>query len=65
VSYAAITLFVASQGMFIVLFRYRLSPETFGYTFVPYREYKVGIINQFCVHVCVKSRSKQELPRTL
>jgi hypothetical protein len=37
VDFAAITLCVASQRVFIVvvcLFRYRLSPETFGYTLV-------------------------------
>jgi hypothetical protein len=35
VSFAAIILCVACQLMFIVyLFRYRLSPETFGYTLV-------------------------------
>jgi hypothetical protein len=40
VSFAAKTLCVASQRVFIVvclfvcLFRYRLSPETFGYTLV-------------------------------
>jgi hypothetical protein len=38
VSFAAITLCVASQRVFVVvvvyLFRYRFSPETFGYTLV-------------------------------
>jgi hypothetical protein len=37
VSFAAITLYVPSQRMFIVVsvyFRYLLSPETFGYTLV-------------------------------
>jgi hypothetical protein len=35
VSFAAITLCVASQRVFIVVvFRYRLSPETIGYTLV-------------------------------
>jgi hypothetical protein len=34
VSFAAITPCVASQRMFIVVVRYRLSPETFGYTLV-------------------------------
>jgi hypothetical protein len=34
VSFAAITLCVASQRVCCCLFRYRLSPETFGYTFV-------------------------------
>jgi hypothetical protein len=36
VSFTAKTLFVASQRVFIIicLFRYRLSPETFGYTLV-------------------------------
>jgi hypothetical protein len=37
VSFAAITLCVAFQRVFIIvvyLFRYRLSPETFGYTLV-------------------------------
>jgi hypothetical protein len=37
VRFAAITLYIASQGLFIVvksIFRYRLSPETFGYTLV-------------------------------
>jgi hypothetical protein len=35
VSFAAITRCIASQQVFIVvLFRYRLSPETFGYTLV-------------------------------
>jgi hypothetical protein len=36
VSFAAITLCVTSQLVFIivVLFRYRLTPETFGYTLV-------------------------------
>jgi hypothetical protein len=35
VSFAAITLFVASQRVFIILFiSLRLSPETFGYTLV-------------------------------
>jgi hypothetical protein len=33
-SFAAITLFVASQRVLIVVAFYRLSPETFGYTFV-------------------------------
>jgi len=34
VSFAAITLCVASQRVCCCLFRYRLSPETFGYTVV-------------------------------
>jgi len=34
VSFAAIALCIASQLVFIVIFRYRLSPETFGYTLV-------------------------------
>jgi hypothetical protein len=36
VSFAAITLYVASEGVFIVVFclLYRLSPKTFGYTIV-------------------------------
>jgi hypothetical protein len=37
VSFAAITLFVASQRVFIIIvvyFSYRISPETFGYTLV-------------------------------
>jgi hypothetical protein len=36
VGFAAITLCVASQRLFfvVVYFRYRLSPETFGYTLV-------------------------------
>jgi hypothetical protein len=36
VSFVAVTLYVASQRVFIVvvLFRYGLSPETFGYTLV-------------------------------
>jgi hypothetical protein len=40
VSFAAITLCVASQRVFIVvkrIFRYRLSPETFGYSLVWFR----------------------------
>jgi hypothetical protein len=34
VSFASVTLFVASQRAFLLLFRYRLSPETLGYTLV-------------------------------
>jgi hypothetical protein len=35
VSFAAVTLSIASQRVFIfVVFRYRLSPETFGYTLI-------------------------------
>jgi hypothetical protein len=38
VSFAAITLCIASQRVFVIivvyLFRYRLRPETFGYTLV-------------------------------
>jgi hypothetical protein len=42
VSFAAIILCVASQRMFsvVVLFRYRLGPETFEYTLVQTRQYR-------------------------
>jgi hypothetical protein len=56
VSFAAITLCVASQRVFIVVlvvvvvihFRYRLSPETFGYTLL-YPKYcrEMGRVNYF------------------
>jgi hypothetical protein len=44
VNFAAITLCVTSQRVFVVVyFRYLLSPETFGYTVVFF--YKVTSLN--------------------
>jgi hypothetical protein len=53
VSFAAITLCVASQRVFFVIniyFLYRLSPETFGYTLL--------FVEEFIFHFILTFKSK-------
>jgi len=52
VSFAAITLCVASQRMLIlVIYRYRLSPETFGYTLVKFASLLILLLDHVsCIH---------------
>jgi hypothetical protein len=53
VSFAAITLCVVSQPVFIFvsgIFRYRLSPENFGYTLVDSSTSGEGAVADYCAH---------------
>jgi hypothetical protein len=59
VSFAATTLCVASQRVFILccLFRYRLSVENFGYTLVYFTKINFNIL-----HLVQRSRVRVDVP---